>query len=63
MKNKQTRYGLFYVSNGKWVGPYNGTTFTKYSMNRDPVKRDINTLKNYVLKSRVDLRLVSVSDK
>jgi hypothetical protein len=53
-KNKnQKRLGLFYVSNGKWVGPYMGTTFTKFSAERNPMKSNIRNLANYVLKSRV----------
>jgi len=54
-KTKQTRYGIFYRSNRKWTGPYNGITFTKYTWNRNPMKTDLNDIKNNVLKSRVKL--------
>jgi hypothetical protein len=55
-KNKnQKRLGIFYVSNGRWTGPYAGITFTKYTATRNPIKTDISELKNYVLKSRVKL--------
>jgi len=53
-KTNKTRYGIFYRSNGRWTTtPYAGFTFTKYTLNRRPLKRDLNTLKNYVLKSRM----------
>lgn len=56
-KNKKAlRYGIFYRSNGRWTtSPYAGFTFTRYSMNRRPLKEDLNTLRNYVLKSRVQV--------
>ena len=53
MTKNKNRYGLFYVSNGKWVGPYCGVTFTKRNLNRNPIKEDIKYFKNRVLKSRV----------
>ena len=57
MRNKETqakRYGIFYRSNGRWTTtPYAGFTFTKYTMNRRPLKEDLSALRNYVLKSRV----------
>lgn len=53
LKPKQTRYGIFYRSNGHWTGPYQGATFTKYAMTHEPVKSDIRWFANYVLKSRV----------
>ena len=52
--NKQTRYGIFYRSNGRWTtSPYMGATFTKYSMNRNPIRATITELRNNILKSRV----------
>lgn len=59
-KNKKTqRFGLFYRSNGQWNrSPYRGMTFTAYQAKRNPVKSEIFTLKNYVLKSRVKVRPV-----
>lgn len=57
MKTKnQTRYGVFYVSNGRWVGPYKGVTFTNYTMTRNPFKQDFSILKNRVLKSEAVIR-------
>jgi hypothetical protein len=59
-KRNQKRYGLFYVSNGRWTGtPYAGFTFTQYMMNRNPWKQDIRDLKNYVLKSRIKVLRVA----
>jgi len=52
-KQKQQRFGVFYRSNGRWSGPYSGMTFTKYSIERNPIKSDIREIRNYVLKSRV----------
>ena len=52
-KANTTRYGIFYRSRGKWIGPYGGQTYTEYSIGRNPVKSHINTLKNYVLKTKV----------
>ena len=59
MKNKnKTRYGVFYRSNGRWnKTPY--VTFTKYTLSREPVKSDIQFLKNYLLKSRLQIRPVA----
>jgi hypothetical protein len=55
---KQKKYGMFYMSNGRWNStPY--LTFTKYMMNREPWKSDINFFKNYVLKSRIKVLQVS----
>ncbi len=55
-KNKTTkRLGIFYRSNGRWTGPYQGYTFTPYSATRNPVKEDIAFFKNKVLKSRVKI--------
>lgn len=48
------KLGLFYRSNGRWTTtPYAGHTFTAYQVNRNPLKRELSTLKNYVLKSKV----------
>lgn len=61
MKNTKVRYGLFYKSHGQWTRvPYSGTTFTEYQISRNPVKRDIATLKNNVLKSKIKLLPVEV---
>jgi hypothetical protein len=54
-KNKQ-RFGVFYISNGRWTGPYAGLSFTQHSLDRNPIRSDISWLKNYVLKSRIELR-------
>lgn len=57
---KQARYGLFYVSNGRWnTTPYAGFTFTEYMMNHKPLNKEISTLKNRVLKSRIRIKRVS----
>lgn len=54
------RYGIFYRSNGRWTStPYGGFTFTKFTLNRRPLKEDLNTIKNYVLKSRMVIRPVA----
>lgn len=54
------RYGIFYRSNGRWTStPYAGFTFTKFTLNRRPLKEDLNTIKNYVLKSRMVIRPVA----
>lgn len=52
-KANTTRYGIFYRSRGKWIGPYGGKTYSAYSVNRNPVLSEIQTLKNYVLKTKV----------
>ena len=54
-KNKKSlRYGIFYRSNGRWTTtPYAGFTFTRYSLNRRPLKQDVATLRNYILKSKM----------
>jgi len=57
-KSKQQRFGLFYRSNGRWTGPYAGMSFTAFSLKRNPVKGDVSWLKNYILKSRIQLRAV-----
>lgn len=56
---KQPRLGLFYKSRGKWVGPYLGYTFTQYSSQRNPTKKQINIFKRYVLKSKIKILPVS----
>lgn len=53
-KNK-TRLGIFYRSNGRWVGPYMGVTFTPYTLGRNPVKTELKVIRNEVLKSKVRL--------
>lgn len=51
---KQVRYGLFYKNHGGWTKtPYNGKTFTKYTISRNPVKSDVQYLKQNVLKTKV----------
>ena len=58
MKNKnknQVRYGVFYKTNGKWSGPYQGKTMTKYTITRKSVLKEIADLKNYVLKAQVKI--------
>ena len=53
-KKQPVRYGIFYRSNGRWTTtPYAGFTFTRHMMNRRPLKEDINTLRNHVLKSKI----------
>jgi len=56
-KNKnqnQVRYGLVYKNHGGWTKtPYNGETFTKYTISRDPVKSYVQELKQHVLKTAV----------
>lgn len=53
VKNKAKRYGMFYMSHGRWIGPYKGLTFTKWSTTRNPVKSRIANLRNNVIKQRV----------
>jgi hypothetical protein len=54
MRKNTKRFGLFYKSNGKWnTTPYAGFTFTAYQAKRNPVKREIAELKNYILKSKI----------
>ena len=54
-KNNQTktRYGVFYKSNGKWIGPYKGKTMTEYTISRKPMQKEISIIKNYILKTKV----------
>jgi hypothetical protein len=53
-KKQAVRYGIFYRSNGRWTtSPYGGFTFTRYTMNRRPLRQDLATLRNYVLKSKM----------
>ena len=54
-KSNKKRLGIFYVSHGKWTGPYAGLSFTEYSLNRNPVQKEVGWIKNYVLKSRIRL--------
>jgi hypothetical protein len=58
-KSKQKRYGVFYRSNGRWTGPYSGMTFTKHSLERNPIQSDVAWIRNYVLKSRIQIRPVT----
>ena len=57
-KSNKQRFGVFYVSHGKWTGPYAGMSFTKHMLSRQPIKGDVSWIKNYVLKSRIQLRPV-----
>ena len=57
-KSNKPRFGLFYMSNGRWTGPYGGMTFTKHTLNRQPISGDVQWLKNRVLKSRIQIRKV-----
>jgi hypothetical protein len=53
-KTNKLRYGIFYRSNGRWTrSPYANFTFTRYTLNRRPLKEDLATLRNYVLKSKM----------
>jgi len=54
-KSNKQRFGIFYRSHNEWTGPYAGLSFTKYSLNRSPAKKEISWLKNYVLKSRIKI--------
>ena len=54
-KKNQKRYGIYYISHGKLTGPYLGHSFTKYSIGQKRVKDYISGLKNYILKSRVEM--------
>lgn len=59
-KTQAKRYGIFYRSNGRWTtSPYAGFTFTRYTMNRRPLKEDLSTIRNYVLKSKMKVRPVA----
>jgi hypothetical protein len=58
-QKNNTRYGLFYRSNGRWTTtPYLGATYTAYQLKRQPVKGDILELKNYVLKSKIRVKAI-----
>jgi hypothetical protein len=54
MKTKTNRkqYGLFYKSQGHWVGPYDNTIGTKNEITQ------INNLVKPVLKSKTEIRKV-----
>lgn len=56
---KTKRFGIYYKSHGKWIGPYAGKVYTMTSINREPLKSAIPWLKNYGLKSKVALRQVN----
>ena len=56
-KPKAKKYGVYYVSHGKWIGPYLGKTFSKSAIDTLPFKNDFKVLKNRILKSRVKLVL------
>lgn len=52
MKTNKTYYGLFYKSQGRWVGPYNNTIGTK-----NEILETNNLVKEY-LKAKTELRRV-----
>lgn len=56
-KNK-VRYGVFYRSSGRWIGPYHGKTYSASAVTRNPFKSDVKFLKNYVLKAKVAVMTV-----
>lgn len=60
-KSRKPRFGLFYRSNGRWSGPYAGVSFTAYTLNRQPVRGEVSWLKNYILKSRIQVRRLATA--
>jgi hypothetical protein len=58
-KSKKTRFGIFYKSQGRWVGPYCGATYTNYTITRSTMKAEIRLLANTILKSKVLVAPVS----
>lgn len=60
-KSSKPRYGIFYKSHGKWTGPYDGVTFTFYTLKRQPVRGDIEWLRKNVLKSPIQFRQVKTA--
>lgn len=60
-KSNKPRYGIFYKSHGKWTGPYEGVSFTSYTLSRRPIRDDIEWLRREVLKSPIQLRQVKSS--
>ena len=60
-KSNKPRYGIFYKSHGKWTGPYDGVSFTKYTLNWRPIKYDVEWLRREVLKSLIQIRPVTVT--
>lgn len=56
---KNKRFGIYYKSHGKWIGPFSGKTYTMTSLNREPLKSAIPWLKNYGLKSKISIRPVN----
>jgi hypothetical protein len=61
MNKKQTRYGVFYRSNGRWspfrtwTGKQRIFTSTR-ELGRFVNSNDFASIKNYILKSRVTVR-------
>jgi len=51
-KTNRKQYGLFYKSQGRWVGPYNNTIGTKNEITQ------VNNLVKSSLKSKTDIRKV-----
>lgn len=60
-KSNKPRYGIFYKSHGKWTGPYEGMSFTKYTLSRNPIRSDIEWLRREVLKSPIQFRQVKAT--
>jgi len=58
-KNKQSRYGFYYKSRGKWTGPHEGLTFTKNESKQQWVKCELKWLRK-LLKSKVEVRTVKI---
>lgn len=52
MKTNKTYYGLFYKSQGRWVGPYADTVGTKTQIN------EVTNLVKPSLKAKTQLRRV-----
>ncbi len=50
MKTEKAQYGLFYKSQGRWVGPYGNTVGSKERINK------VNKLVKSSLKARTQLR-------
>ena len=55
-KSNNPYYGIYYISHGKWTGPYMGKTYTLRGLTRQPLKDGLQWLKNKHLKSRIHIR-------
>jgi hypothetical protein len=53
-----TRYAIFYKSHGRYIGPYGGKehTFSKTGLAKIMRSGEFKSLKNDVLKSKVEIR-------